>query len=147
MKFVRKCMLIPVLLVWGGIANAQEHQPSARGKMHKVVMQLNTADTASWSSLIGNVKHLQEHWPGKVKIEVVVHGKALTFLVKGKTHLASEIMHLASATVQFMACENTMKKYGVTSDMLLDGINTVPSGVSEIILKQEKHWGYLKAGL
>ena len=27
---------------------------------HKVVIQLNTADTAAWSSTIGNIKNLQK---------------------------------------------------------------------------------------
>jgi len=29
-------------------------------KEHKVVIQLNTADTASWSSTIGNIRNLQK---------------------------------------------------------------------------------------
>ncbi len=116
-------------------------------KMHQVVIQLNTADTAAWSGVIGNVKNLQKVWPGKVEIEVVVHGKALNFLVAGKTHLRDEIEHLAIRGVQFSACENTMNKYGITKGMLLPTAKSVPSGVAELVLKQEAGWGYLKAGL
>jgi intracellular sulfur oxidation DsrE/DsrF family protein len=50
-----------------------------------------------------------------------------------------------SGNLRFIACENTMKKQAVTKDMLVSGIETVPSGVAEIILKQELGWAYLKS--
>lgn len=122
-------------------------QNNPSDKIHHVVMQLNTADTAAWTSVIGNIKNLQKIWPGKVEIEVVVHGKALNFLVADKTHLRSDIELLAQKSIVFSACENTMNKYNITKAMLLNEANTVPSGVAELILKQEAGWGYLKAGM
>ncbi len=122
-------------------------QNNVSEKVHHVVMQLNTADTAAWSSVLGNIKNFQKIWPGKVEVEVVVHGKALNFLVASKSHLVEDIETLSKKGVQFSACENTMNKYGITKAMLLSSAKTVPSGVVELILKQEAGWGYLKAGL
>ena len=122
-------------------------QNNVSEKVHHVVMQLNTADTATWSSVLGNIKNFQKIWPGKVEVEVVVHGKALNFLVASKSHLIEDIENLSKKGVQFSACENTMNKYGITKAMLLSSAKTVPSGVAELILKQEAGWGYLKAGL
>ena len=99
-------------------------------KVHHVVMQLNTADTAAWSGVLGNIKNFQKIWPGKVEIEVVVHGKALNFLVASKSHLTEDIETLSKKGVQFSACENTMNKYGITKAMLLSSAKTVPSGVA-----------------
>lgn len=114
---------------------------------HKVVIQLNTADTAAWGGVIGNIKNLSKVWPGNIKIEVVVHGKALDFLVAAKSHLVTDIDQLAKKGVVFNACENTMGKYGITKQMLIPSVFSVPSGVAEIILKQEEGWSYLRAGL
>jgi intracellular sulfur oxidation DsrE/DsrF family protein len=114
---------------------------------HKVVIQLNTADTAAWSSTIGNIKNLQKIWPNNIQVEVVVHGKALDFLVSKKTHLTSDIEGLVSNGVQFNACENSMRKHNVLKEELLKIAGTVPSGVAEVILKQESGWSYLKAGV
>jgi intracellular sulfur oxidation DsrE/DsrF family protein len=114
---------------------------------HKVVIQLNTSDTAAWSGVIGNIKNLSKVWPGNIKIEVVVHGKALDFLVAAKSHLVTDIDQLAKKGVVFNACENTMGKYGITKQMLIPSVFSVPSGVAEIILKQEEGWSYLRAGL
>ncbi len=115
-------------------------------KTHQVVMQLNVADTAIWNGLMSNIKNLQKVWPEKLNIEVVVHGKALGFIMKNKTHLETEIKQLLNNNLHIKACENSMKKHGVIKAELIDGIETVPSGVAEIILKQEDGWSYLKAG-
>lgn len=133
--FVLSIISIPIL--------AQDN----KGKTHHVVMQLNTADTAAWSSVIGNIRNFQKIWPNQVEIEVVVHGKALNFLVASKTHLANDIEFMSKKGVQFNACENTMHKYGIEKSMLLPYVGTVPSGVAELIIKQEAGWGYIKAGL
>lgn len=122
-------------------------QTNNQPKQHKVVIQLNTADTAAWGGVIGNVKNLSKIWPGNISIEVVVHGKALNFLVASKSHLITDIEDLLKQGIVFNACENTMKKYGITKQMLIPAVVSVPSGVAELILKQEEGWSYLKAGL
>ena len=114
---------------------------------HKVVIQLNTADTSAWSSTIGNIKNLQKLWPNNLVVEVVVHGKALDLLVAAKTHLANEVIEMSKTNVQFSACENSMRKHHIEKVDLLTIANTVPSGVAEVILKQEAGWSYLKAGV
>jgi intracellular sulfur oxidation DsrE/DsrF family protein len=131
--------LLYVLIITIASVKAQDNI-----KEHKVVIQLNSADTAVWNSTIGNIKNLQKIWPDQLKIEVVIHGKALGFALKEKTHVESELKALMSGNLRFIACENTMKKQAVTKDMLVSGIETVPSGVAEIILKQELGWAYLK---
>lgn len=114
-------------------------------KEHKVVIQLNTADTASWSSTIGNIRNLQKIWPNNISIEVVAHGKGLDLIVANKTHLANDVNALSKEGVVFAACENSMRKHNVTKADLLPVAITVPSGVAEVILKQEQGWAYLKA--
>jgi intracellular sulfur oxidation DsrE/DsrF family protein len=116
-------------------------------KEHNIVIQLNTADTSAWSSTIGNIKNIQKIWPNHLQIEVVVHGKAIDLLVKDKTYFANEIASLTKDGIVFSACENTMRKHKIVKADLLIEANTVPSGVVEVILKQEQGWRYLKAGV
>ena len=116
-------------------------------KVHNIVVQLNTADTASWSSVIGNIKNIQKAWPANLNIEVVVHGKAIDFLVKDKTYFTNDIQLLASQGIKFFACQNTMRKHNITPEMIIKEAGIVPSGVVEIVLKQEAGWSYLKSGL
>jgi len=109
---------------------------------HKVVVQLNSADTAAWGGVIGNIKNLSKIWPDQLQIEVVVHGRALDFLVASKSHLVNDVEQLSKKGIVFSACENTMGKYGITKQMLIPAVFTVPAGVGEVILKQEQGWSY-----
>jgi intracellular sulfur oxidation DsrE/DsrF family protein len=142
---MKKIQLLLILIAFTGLQSLAQTEKT--DKVHKVIIQLNTADTAAWSSIIGNIKNFQKVWPGHVKIEVVVHGKALNFLVASKTHLATDIEAVSSQGVIFNACENTMNKYGIKKEMLLNVAGTVASGVAELVIQQENGWSYLKAGL
>lgn len=136
-----------VLLVFGTAAVAQNTTTTqTNNTAHKVVIQINSADTAAWGGVIGNVKNLSKIWPNNLSVVVVVHGKALDFLVAAKSHLVADIEQLSKKGVVFNACENTMGKYGITKQMLIPSVFTVPSGVGEVILKQEEGWSYLRAG-
>ena len=143
---MKKLILLPTLFLFtfffSTLLNAQNTEVK-----HKVVIQLNTADTSAWSSTIGNIKNLQKLWPGNVIVEVVVHGKALDLLVAAKTHLTNEVIEMSKTNVQFSACENSMRKHHIEKSELLTVANTVPSGVAEVVLKQEAGWSYLKAGV
>ncbi len=135
-------VLLSCILFNKGYSQINEKQATAI--VHNIVIQLNSADTATWTSVVGNIKNIQKVWPRNLNIEVVVHGKALDFLVKDKTYHTSDIQLLASQGVQFSACQNTMRKHNVTTEMLIKEAGTVPSGVAEVILKQEAGWSYLK---
>lgn len=129
-----------------GLSTTSMAQNPAASPVHKVVIQLNSADTAAWGGVIGNIKNLSKIWPVNLNIEVVVHGRALDFLVAAKSHLVTEVEQLSKKGIVFNACENTMGKYGITKQMLIPSVFTVPSGVGEVILKQEQGWSYLRAG-
>jgi intracellular sulfur oxidation DsrE/DsrF family protein len=141
-KLLQRFTIIIILITVQFVSKAQNATT-----MHKVVIQLNTADTAAWSGTIGNIKNLQKIWPGAIQVEVVAHGKGLDLLVKAKTHLATEVEALSKEGVIFSACENSMKKHNVTKADLLLVAGTVPSGVAELVLKQEQGWSYLKASV
>ena len=144
---IKNIVLLSALCFLVNQGYAQQKIINDAPKMHNIVVQLNTADTASWSSVIGNIKNIQKAWPNNLNVEVVVHGKAIDFLVKDKTYFTDDIQLLASQGIKFNACQNTMRKHNITADMLIKVAGTVPSGVVEIVTKQEEGWSYLKSGL
>lgn len=142
---MKNTILLLAFCLLGFSINVVAQNTSAR-PIHKVVIQLNSADTAAWGGVIGNVKNLSKIWPNNLSVEVVVHGRALDFLVAAKSHLVADVEQLSKKGIIFSACENTMGKYGITKQMLIPSVFTVPSGVGEVILKQEEGWSYLRAG-
>ncbi|MFZ9418470.1 MAG: hypothetical protein ACO25Q_06800, partial [Sediminibacterium sp.] len=61
---MKKILLILILIAFTGLQSIAQTEKT--DKVHKVIIQLNTADTAAWSSVIGNIKNFQKVWPGHV---------------------------------------------------------------------------------
>jgi intracellular sulfur oxidation DsrE/DsrF family protein len=144
---MRNNRFIPFFILLFSLCFHQAMSQDSNRKIHKVVVQMNTADTTAWSATIGNIRNLQKIWPNNVQVELVVHGKALDFLVKDKTHLTADIIAMTKEGVVFAACENSMRKHHIEKSQLLVQAITVPSGVAELVLKQEDGWSYLKSGV
>ena len=152
---MKKLFLFLTLVLFLGIGTgfsqsaAKKHEGVEKTKTasHKVVIQISSADTMGHKGLMNNIKHIKEEWGNDVLIEVVVHGPGADLVTKEKATQADAIQELIKKGVQFVLCRNTMKQRNILEDQVLPNVGFVPSGVREIILKQEAGWSYLKAGL
>src|SRR5690606_18372569 len=115
-------------------------------KKHKVVIQVSKVDPAAQLKVIGQINNILNALPN-TRIQVVCHSEGLPMLVTAQSKVAPHVKALYEQGVVFAACENNMKRNKLNNkDLLVESI-TVPSGLSEIILKQETGWPYFKAGL
>ena len=118
---------------------------SVEKKASRVVFHLSSPDTAAHRALTIQLNNVLEGIPN-AQLEVVVHNKGITMLQTQKSTLAPELDALKKRGVQFMACEHTMKRLKLEKADMLPLSGFVPSGLVEIIRKQEEGWSYVKAG-
>ncbi len=116
----------------------------AQNPVHKVVVQLNTSDTLVWHGVLKNISNLQTALGANTQIELVAHGAGIAILVDNKTTQKAKITELAASGVLFKACENTIRERKIDRATILPQAGTVPSGVAEVVIKQEAGWAYLK---
>lgn len=76
----------------------------------------------------------------------MAHGKGLSLLFKTDTMLQKRLQRISQTGVIFAACENTMRRKDVKKEDLLPLATTVPSGITEVVRKQEAGWSYIKGG-
>ena len=118
-----------------------------RAKAHRIVIEVNVEGTEAWTGILNNVENLQKALGREpTQIEVVAHGKGLSLLLATNAPLKERLKQIADTGVVLAACENTMRRKNVTKQDLLPFATTVPSGVTEEVLKQEASWSYLKGG-
>ena len=67
-------------------------------------------------------------------------------MVKKDSSMAAEISALQEQHVRFVACQNSMRMMHVEAKDLLAGSEPVPSGIVELVKKQEAGWAYVKGG-
>lgn len=110
----------------------------------KIVFDVTSNNTAVHESAVRHVKAMSEAYP-ESKFEVVMYSGAMDMALKDKSVVANYIEELAKKNnIDFVICEGTMKRHNVDTSQLIDGINTVPDGILEIVNKQKEGWGYIK---
>jgi uncharacterized protein len=125
-----------------GRADAQS-KPAAPGRS-QVVFQMSDADPAKWGLALNNMRNVQvEIGEEDVDVELVAYGPGIAML-KGDSSVAKRISEALKGGIKVVACENTMKGMKlVYADMLAD-IGYVPSGVGELVRKQQQGYAYIR---
>lgn len=117
----------------------------AQTKPHRLLIDLNSADTTDQAAVMRQIRNLWKELPD-TKVEVLIHGKAISAIKKDTSPFAAQIEKLQKDGVVFAVCRNTMKRYKLTEADMLPTASFVPSAIAETVLKQEEGWSYQKAG-
>ena len=121
------------------------HISEAQIKDYKVVFDLTSKDTADHKTVIRWLNGISQS-NADARLEVVFYGQSLGMVTKDKSTVAEDIKKLAAnKNISFRVCEVAMKRHNIDKSQLVPGVETVPDGIYEIILKQGEGWGYIKA--
>jgi uncharacterized protein len=119
---------------------------SAQNKLHKIVFDLVSGDTADQSAVLRQFNNVLKVDPD-AELEVVCHGPSIYMLVKSKTVLEDKMSELkAKGKVAFKICANSMKRLKVDKSELIGLAEVVPVAILELAEKQQEGWSYIKAG-
>lgn len=100
-----------------------------------------------WGLLLGNVENLLKASGDELPvIEVLANGEAVLEykLREADSMKAGRIEALHRQGVTFAACQNAMKANGLTKEMLMGFVDTVPAGVLELVERQSLGYAYIK---
>ena len=99
-----------------------------------------------WSLLLVNVHNLLNALEDKnFSFDVLANSEAVKFYTSlGTDPLYNRMSELATAGVQFVACNNALTTLGIQKEQLPSYIRIVPAGVLELIEKQHQRYAYIK---
>ena len=130
-------------LVLTGCAHMGESARPTSARQH-VVIQVSDADPGKWNLALNNARNIQRDMSaGNVDIEIVAYGPGIGMLEKDSA-VAQRIDQASLSGMKISACENTMRARKLAKPDMLDGIGYVPSGVVEIMKRQQEGWSYLR---
>ena len=131
-------------LAAGREATAQKQKGTGK---HRVTFDLSAEGQERWDGVLRNVENVRKAFgPENVEAQIVVHGKALPMLQMTNRGMEERLRVVAESGVRLSACQNTMKRFNVTQDMLFPFADTVDSAIAELVRKQEAGWAYIKVG-
>jgi intracellular sulfur oxidation DsrE/DsrF family protein len=137
---MKRMVSLLVLLLFGfGFTQSQDHP-------YRVVFDLTSRDSLDQQAVLRWVREITGSNP-EAELEVVMYGKGIEMAVKGKSPVADRLRDAAkNPRVSFKVCQVALRSNKVGVSQLVDGVQTVPDGVYEIISKQREGWGYIKVG-
>jgi uncharacterized protein len=118
----------------------------AKTKAHHVIFVVTSGEQADWQTAMTLADHfLAGIKPEAAEVEVLAYGPGISILANGAP-TAPRLADLLKLGVHFVACENAMRAHNLKRADLLPGVTSVPSGVVELVRKQEAGWAYIKVG-
>src|SRR4029079_8238736 len=125
----KNIFLLACLLISSFFATAQ--------KDYKVVFDLTSKDSNDQKAVIRWLNEVSKAEP-TAQMEVVMYGQGLDLVTKGKSAVSDDVIRLAqSKNIAFKVCQVAMKAHNLTANDLLQGVQTVPDGIYEVISKQK----------
>ncbi|HEY8906804.1 MAG TPA: DsrE family protein [Rhodoferax sp.] len=110
----------------------------------KVVIQVSDGDAVKWNLALNNAKNVQHDLGAdKVNIEIVAFGPGIDMLTADST-VADRVSAAVKSGIQVAACENSMAAKKLTKTDMNPSIGYVPSGVVEIMRREQQGWSYLR---
>jgi len=126
-----------------GQASAK-HEINQSVSKHKVLFQVSDSDSKKWDLTLNNIKNLQQDVGAEhLQIEVVAYGPGIDML-KIESNVAPRIADEIATGVKFVACEHSMHGASLTKADMLPDIDYAPTGVFEIMKKEEEGYSYVR---
>lgn len=110
-----------------------------------IILHVQTQDTLVYKSIVSQVSNIKKEMP-EAKIELVCHGPGIGFLMNKNATYVNKLHQLNFKEVSLVGCEFTMKQRNIKREELVPFAVTVPSGIVEILKKEQEHWLYVKLG-
>ncbi|HER26865.1 MAG TPA: hypothetical protein ENI69_07125 [Rhodospirillales bacterium] len=126
---------------------------ASEDKVHKIVFHVDENDPKRMNLVLNNAANVDAYFKAKGEetlIEIVTYGPGLNMLIAGKHPKVQKRISSFEQNfdnISFKACGNTMKKFAKKTGkpvILISQAEIVPSGVVQLILRQEQGWSYIR---
>jgi intracellular sulfur oxidation DsrE/DsrF family protein len=123
------------------------HSPAfvhAQAYPYRVVFDLTSRDSLEQKAVLRWLREVGTSSPN-AQMEVVMYAKGFELVMPERSAYIADVKEaMKNPNVTFKVCAIALKNNNVDKSQLLAGVQTVPDGIYELVLKQQDHWGYIK---
>jgi len=121
-----------------GLVQARQQQP------YRVVFDLTSRDTLDQRAVLRWIREVGTSSPD-AQMEVVMYAKGFELVMPDRSAYIAEVREaMKRPNVSFKVCAIALKNNNVDKSQLLPGVEAVPDGIRELVMKQQENWGYIK---
>ena len=112
---------------------------------YRVAFDLTSRDTLDQKAVLRWLKEVGTSTPS-ADMEVVMYGKGFELVMPERSAFIAEVKEaMKNPHVAFKICAIAMKNNNIDKSQLLPGVQIVPDGIHELVMRQQDNWGYIKA--
>ncbi len=116
----------------------------AQRQPYRVVFDLTSRDTLEQKAVLRWLREVGSSSPD-AQMEVVIYAKGFELVMPDRSAYIADVKEaMKSPNVTFKVCAIALRNNNVDKSQLLPGVQTVPDGIHELVMKQQDHWGYIK---
>jgi len=116
----------------------------AQSQPYRVVFDLTSRDTLEQKSVLRWLREVGTSSPD-AQMEVVMYGKGFELVMPERSAYIADVKEaMKNPNVSFKVCAIALRNNSIAQSQLLAGVQTVPDGIHELVMKQQDHWGYIK---
>ena len=117
----------------------------AQAAKNRALFQVTDNDPARWNLILNNIANLRDGVGSEgAEIELVAYGPGLLML-KADSPVKERVAEALKSGVHVNACQHTMHGMKLVPADMLPEIGYVPSGVVEVMKKQQQGWAYIRS--
>lgn len=136
-------MIKPVLLA-ASLMVAGFGFTSRNAEPYRVAFDITSRDSLDQVAVVRWLKEVGGSSPD-AQMEVVMYGKGFELVMPEKSKMLADVKAaMKNPNVSFKICAIAMKNNNIDKSQLLPGVEIVPDGIHELVMKQQEHWGYIK---
>ena len=143
----RRAFMLATLAAAALLAGCAGMGTGMGGSKERVVLQVSDGDPKVWNLAFNVVENLRANYAkNKVdaEIEVVAFGPGIQML-KDDAVVANRIRAaMKKGDAKMIACENSMSRFKLTRNVMLDNVTYVDAGVIHIIERQHQGWSVIR---
>jgi intracellular sulfur oxidation DsrE/DsrF family protein len=112
---------------------------------YRVVFDLTSRDSLDQKAVLRWINEVTTSSPN-AEVEVVMYAKGFELVMPDKSTVLPGIQSaIKNPKVAFKVCAIALKNNNIDKSQLLPGVQVVPDGIHELVMKQQENWGYIKA--
>lgn len=115
----------------------------AQNAPYRAVFHVADGDPKRWNQALNNARNVQKSLGKNGVIEIVANGGGIGML-KADSEVKDRIQQELKNGIKIVACENTMESWKLTKADMVPNIGYTPSGVVEVMQKQQEGWSYVR---
>ncbi len=108
---------------------------------YKALFRIHKCEGGKVERTLNQVENLMRDVGGEsLQVAVVFHGDGVHALLKVPGTQARRLAELRGRGVQLLLCGATMRRMNLEAKDLVDGVDSVPTGIGEILRRKSEGW-------